>query len=589
MSTSNTELSDAITLLSRGELSAAEVAFRQLLDAGRYPAEAYHFLGVIAYQKGQPTQAIQLIEQAIALNPREPAFFNNLGVLYRATGRAQEALRCYESAVTLAPGNWESQCNLGETYRVLQRFDEAIRTLSEAQRLNPKSDRVAFILGQCWYVKKDYVAAGRLLQSALAINPEHREALLALALVFLRTEQQAEAELCCSTAMVRWADHPTTHSVYFNCLFQQGKAEECKRAAEVALARFPKNPDLTLNLGYALCTVGEFTAAEQMVQRASNLGLHDRFTRTLQGQIRLLQGDFARGLADYELRFDCEFSLAQKRQFSQPTWQGESLNGRTILLWCEQGLGDTLMFVRFAELVKQRGGRIVVECPTALRFFLQQISAIDELVVAGEPLPAFDVQLSLVSLPFVLGTRIENIPNRVPYLAADAELVSQWRERLSSLPGKKVGIAWQGNPKYAWDRYRSVPLSHFVPLGHLENVTLVSLQKGPGEKQIPAAREKFPLVTFDGLDESAGRLMDTAAILRNLDLFITTDCGLAHLAGAMGVRTWVILGHVPEWRWLIGRDDSPWYPTMRLFRQRRGEGWDEVFSRVAAALQAGDA
>ena len=588
MTISNTDLSDAIALLSRGQLPAAEVAFQQLLDAGRHPAEAYHFLGVIAYQKGEPARAIELIEQAIALNPREPAFFNNLGVLYRASGRTEDALRCYEAAVQLAPGNWESLCNLGETYRVLQRFDDAIRILQDALRLNPRSDRVAFSLGQCWYVKKDYVASGKLLQNALAINPEHREALLALSLVFLRTEQQAEAELCCSTAMMRWPDHPTTHNVYFNCLFQHGKSEECKPAAEVALARFPENPDLTLNLGFALCAVGEFAAAEQMIQRASNLGLQDRFTRTLLGQIRLLQGDFARGLADYELRFDCEFSLAQKRQFSQPTWQGESLAGRTILLWSEQGLGDTLMFVRFAELVKQRGGRIVVECPPALRFFLKQIPAIDELVVAGDPLPPFDVQLSLVSLPYVLGTRVETIPRDVPYFAPAADLVGQWRDRVKSLPGKKVGIAWQGNPKYRWDRYRSVPLLNFAPLGHLENVTLISLQKGPAEKQIPAAREKFPLVTFDGLDESAGRLMDTAAIMQHLDLFITTDCGLAHLAGAMGIKTWVILGHVPEWRWLLDRDDSPWYPTLRLFRQQRGEGWEQVFSRVAAALQAGD-
>jgi len=340
----------------------------------------------------------------------------------------------------------------------------------------------------------------------------------------------------------------------------------------------------------------------------------------------LLLGDWGRGWPEYEWRWQTK--AFPRQAFQQPRWDGSDLKGRTILVDAEQGLGDTLHFVRYLPLVKQRGGRVNFLCQPPLLPLLASVQAIDHLLSQGSQLPAFDVQTPLVSLPGIFHTSLAAFPAPVPYLHADAELVKHWKSRKSEVGSRKsehlhltsdighrtsdflVGITWQGNPAFLHDRQRSIPLVHFAPLAQVEGVQLISLQKGAGTDQLKQLRiadcglrierqETKPLLESairnpqsaildlgSRLDEASGAFMDTAAIMTHLDLVISSDTAVAHLAGALGIPVWVALPMAPDWRWLLGREDSPWYPTMRLFRQTRYGQWEDVFDRLAEELKA---
>jgi len=267
--------------------------------------------------------------------------------------------------------------------------------------------------------------------------------------------------------------------------------------------------------------------------------------------------------------------------FRQPLWDGADLQERTILLYAEQGLGDTLQFIRYARLVKVRGATVLVSCQEPLARLLGTCAGIDRLGPFGAKMPPFDVQAPLLSLPRILGTTLATVPADIPYLFADEQLVAHWRRELSPVEAFKIGIGWQGNPKYRGDRQRSIPLAQFAPLARLDGVQLFSLQKGPGTEQLHQGAGGFPVTD---LGSRAGDFMDAAAVIRSLDLIMTADTALAHLAGALGVPVWVALPFAPEWRWLLQREDSPWYPTMRLFRQTEPGQWQGVFERMARAV-----
>jgi hypothetical protein len=299
----------------------------------------------------------------------------------------------------------------------------------------------------------------------------------------------------------------------------------------------------------------------------------------------LLMGNFQQGWPEYEWRWKCtELKLPSYRQ---PLWDGSPLKGRTILLLSEQGLGDTLQFIRFAPLLTRSGGRVIVTCRRALARLLASCPGIASVVAEGDRLPEFDVYAPLMSLPRLLGTTLATVPAEVPYLTADPALVEFWQRELSAIDGFRIGIVWQGSPGYRRDRFRSIPLLQLAPLARLEGVQLVSLQKGPGIDQLHEVSRNFPVTDLGGrLDETSGAFMDTAAVMMNLHLVIAADVAIAHLAGALGVRVWLALPAPPDWRWLLERADCPWYPTMRLFRQAQPGDWASVFERMAAEVRA---
>jgi hypothetical protein len=339
------------------------------------------------------------------------------------------------------------------------------------------------------------------------------------------------------------------------------------------------------NLGTVLKEQGNLEEAIACFERALQIEPDCAAAHWNRALIDLLTGDFARGWREYAWRWQTTQQV--RRPFPQPEWDGQPLAEKTLLLHAEQGLGDTIQCIRYAPWVKQRAARVIVECQRPLFRLLSGFPGIDQLVAQGDALPQFDVQLPLLSLPGIHGTNGENVPARNPYLFAAAELVQRWRQRLSALEGVKIGISWQGNPKYASDRYRSIPLIQFAALAEIPGVCWISLQKGLGAEQLGAAGDCFRVRDFAAeLDEASGPFMDTAAIMRNLDLVITSDTVNAHLAGALGVPVWVALPFVPDWRWLLNRSDTPWYPTMRLFRQGKAGDWPGVFADLQAALRA---
>jgi hypothetical protein len=341
------------------------------------------------------------------------------------------------------------------------------------------------------------------------------------------------------------------------------------------------------NLGVALGQLGSFTDALASLASAlrtepDNAKVHRDAALTW-----LLLGDYEKGWREHEWRWQLPSApYFPPRVFAQPRWDGSFLAGQTILLYTEQGFGDTFQFIRFARLLKEQGATVVVECRRALLRMLANCPGIDQLVAQGEPLPPYNVHAPLKSVPYHLGTRLESIPAVVPYLSADPVLVDLWRRELAALSGFKVGINWQGNPQFHFDQQRSIALLEFAPLAAVPGVQLVSLQHGPAAVQLRAVAGQWPITDLGGhLDEQAGPFMDRAAVMKNLDLIVTSDTSIVHLAGALGVPVWVALGRVPYWCFVRDGEHTPWYPTMRLFRQERRGDWGPLFERIAHALK----
>jgi hypothetical protein len=299
------------------------------------------------------------------------------------------------------------------------------------------------------------------------------------------------------------------------------------------------------------------------------------------GMVELSLGDFEQGWIDYDFR-PTIFQKSAAR-YDRPRWQGEPLAGKTILLHAEQGLGDTLQFIRYAERLKNLGATVFCEVQKTLTPLLARTRGVDLLIPQDAPLPAHDYQIPLLSLARLLGIP----PNQPAYLFAPQDRLDFWKPRIAQIPGVKIGIAWQGEANFKYDWLRSVPLSEFAPLAQLPGHSLISLQKYNGLDQIAANRQSVPVVELNPeIDRGEGAFLDTAAVMMHLDLVVTSDTAIAHLAGGLGVRVWLATQFAPDWRWMKDREDSPWYPTMRLFRQTRIEQWGDVFQRMAAVLLA---
>jgi Glycosyltransferase family 9 (heptosyltransferase) len=297
--------------------------------------------------------------------------------------------------------------------------------------------------------------------------------------------------------------------------------------------------------------------------------------------LRLLIGDFDRGWVKYEWRWKTESLALPKRNFSQPLWLGaEALDGKAILLHSDQGFGDTIQFCRYVPLVAERGARVILEVPRPLRELMSTLTGAEQIVSSGNPLPDFDMHCPLLSLPLAFGPQLETIPAATPYLRASSQSLMNWDTRLGSKHHRRIGLVWSGSPTHKNDQNRSIRLSSLLSLLDIE-ATFVSLQKDVRDDDVTILKNRSDLLHFgDALENFS----DTAALISNLDVVISVDTSVAHLAGALAKPVWVLLPFVPDWRWLLDRNDSPWYPTARLFRQDDARAWDNVIARVHAAL-----
>ncbi len=364
---------------------------------------------------------------------------------------------------------------------------------------------------------------------------------------------------------------------------EQSQPEEAITAYHQAIALDSDLAEVHCNLGNALKDQGRLEAATEAYRQAIALAPDLADAHLNLGMALLVQGNFHSGWAEYEWRWRCKDFPSPKRDFKQPQWDGGPLEGRTLLLHAEQGAGDALQFLRYLPLVAQRGGRIIIECHETLAGLLKGQRMDHSVVAMSELGPTFDLHCPLLTLPHVFATDLASIPQDVPYLQADAAAAKVWNGRLAEHPDSvQVGLVWAGNPKHKNDRNRSVKLASLAPLADIPGVSFISLQKGA------AATEAMSPPPGMKLSDWTGELEDfahTAALIAALDLVITVDTSVAHLAGALGKPVWVFLPFAPDWRWLLGRSDSPWYPTMRLFRQPRPARWDPVITEVRYALE----
>ena len=444
----------------------------------------------------------------------------------------------------------------------------------------------AYLFDQAWkhHQTGAFSKAEPLYRQVLELEPANADAWCFLGAACQSQGKLAEAETNHRRALQYLPDHPSAGKCLGIVIAQQGRQEEAAEIFEHLLRQDVTDPELFNNLGLVRSQQGRWDEALVHYEKALALRQDYAETHWNKALALLTLGKLEEGWREYEWRWtQANFT---RRNFPQPMWDGSPLNGRTILLYHEQGLGDMIQFIRYAPLVKQRGGTVIVEVHPPLMKLFAGLPGIDRLVPAGSPLPLFHVQTPLLSVPYILGTTLDNVPAEVPYLRADSTLVAHWRQQLEPIKGFKVGITWQGNPDCPGDRQRSVPLTHFVALAQVEGVQLISLQKGAGLKQLQALAGRFPVHDFGSrLDETSGAFMDTAAVMMNLDLVISSDTSVPHLAGALGVPVWMALTLLPNCRWLLERTDCPWYPTMRLFRQKRLGDWDDVFNRIATELE----
>jgi hypothetical protein len=441
-------------------------------------------------------------------------------------------------------------------------------------------------LGNAYADHHRFVEAESAYRHAISLRPDYAEAHANLGHVLLQTHRLVEAEAVYRRAIRLQPHFLPVYADLANLLRLTDRTDEAATVLDATeKLSSPPAPELYVARHLLHQWRHEWDAAGRVLDTGLANHPHRPHLHLCLAMHHLLLGDLERGFAEYEWRWKSPVRRGDLRPFPQPLWDGTPRLGRRLLLHCEQGLGTTFQFARYALLLAQQGYDVTLECQPPLKNILSCLSPAVRIIARGEPAPDFDTHAPLLSVPRILRTSLRTIPASVPYIHPDAQLVERWRHQLARLPGLKVGIAWQGNPHHPDDRRRSIPLKHFAPLAAVKNVTLVSLQQVAGLDQIPAAAENVPLVDLvSRLDLRRGPFTDVSAMMKSLDLVVTNDTSIAHLAGALGVPVWVALSHVPDWRWLVDRDDSPWYPTMRLFRQRQPGDWADVFGRIAGAL-----
>jgi tetratricopeptide (TPR) repeat protein len=571
-------------LKSLGKTAEAVAAYQRAIQLQPTYAEPHNNLAAVLQEQGDLSAAIAHYRQAVALNPRYAGAYKNLSTALKNQGNLAEAAECCQQALRLDPQDSEAHVNLGTLYHAQKRYEEALASFREAIRLDPRCALAYNNIGGVLKERKDYEAAAECYRRAVELRPDFAEAFNNWGALCIEQKQFELAVDCYRRALELQPDSADTLANLGTALQMQGKPAESVAYHRRALAIRPDRHHTHFSLGAAFHLLGQ--ADEALASYTEAIRLKPDYAEAYYNRsfVWLSLGKLPAGWLDYEWRFKCKDY--QFRRFDAPRWDGSPLAGRTLLIHAEQGIGDTLQFIRYLKLAGQRGGKVVAEVQAGLVPLLKA-SGFADVIGRGSALPHFDVQIPLLSLAGVFETTLESVPAEIPYLAADPRLIARWRERLESYEGFKVGIAWQGSPTYGEDHYRSMPLSWFEVLAQVPGVQLFSLQKGPGSEQLQALGGRFSVVDLGSqADNEGGAFMDTAAIMKNLDLVISADTANVHLAGALGVPVWVAQPIPPDWRWMMHGEMSPWYPTLRLFRQTEFGNWQPVFDRMVAELQA---
>src|SRR5262245_31699151 len=541
-------LREAVTLPQQGRLREAEKIYTRGLKAAPDQFDALNLLGTLKAQRGQAGEAYRLISAALKVNPRAADAWINLGIVLHALKRDREALESFDKALELKPGDADALYERGNALLALGRAQDALAAFDEV----------------------------------LALVSGHPQARLnrGLALASLGRHAEAIADFEAASAVP-----PVSPAAHYNrgiSLFNLGRYAEAVAAYDRALSLAPDHVKALNNRGFALQALNRHNEALASYSRALELRKDFADAHFNQAISLLTIGDFRRGFEKYEWRWRRTGMPAQRRSYGRALWLGEyPLQGRTILLHAEQGLGDTIQFARYVPLVAKMGAKVVLEVQPELKALMERIEGVTAVLARGEPLPHFDIHCPLGSLPLAFKTEPATIPSTNPYLAVNDAHIGKWRPRLEALGRPRVAIAWSGNPEHMNDRNRSIPLSRLAPLWSAEPARFFAVQREmrSGDAEL-LAREPRVMQIGTELDNFA----DTAAVCALVDLVITVDSSVAHLAGAMGRPVWILLPFSPDWRWTLSGESSRWYPTARLFRQPSFGDWDSVIERLRGEL-----
>jgi len=543
-------LNRAVAALNGGRLVEAEQLCRHIIAAKPDFFDALYLLATVQSSLGKIDAALASYDRALNVRPDAVAAHIDRGALLEKFNRHREALASFDRALSLQPTYAAAHYNRGNVLQDLGCCEEAVASYDRALALRPDLARALSNRGNALQKLKRFADAVASYDRAIALRPDFAQAFSNRGAALQELKRYDEAVASYDRAIELRPD-------YADALSDRGLALEALQRYDEALASYDRafavRPDHSeAHYAEALC--------------------------------RLLLGDFARGWQQNEWRWQARQLRDSQRGFAQSLWLGQyEIAGKTILLHAEQGFGDTIQFCRYVPLVAARGARVILEVQASLTVLMSSLAGTTQVVSTGSALPDFDVQCPLLSLPLAFGTRLETIPSAVPYLRAPSQSVINWDARLGPKRRPRIGLAWSGMPTHSNDHNRSLPLDSLLSLLEVD-ATFISLQKDVPASDALTLNQRSEILRFGS---TLTDFADTAALVSNLDLVISVDTSLAHLAGALGKPVWILLPFAPDWRWLLDRDDSPWYPTARLFRQDASRLWDSVIARVHEALRGG--
>ena len=538
----------ARALQKADDLASARSGFEAILAQEPRHAASLHMLGLIYAQSGPVDQGVDLLCRALELEPHNAQAYYGLGFAMCKLKQFAAGIECYDKALALQPQFAEAVCDKGSALIELGRFADAVACFDCAIAWRPQFAEAHVYRGNALLGLKDASNAIHSFKTGLAINPGLSSGHLNLGNAFQELGDYASAVLAYNRVIGLRPDDAMAYSNRSGAFKHMHRFQEALQSCEAAITLAP-----------------DFSWGHW------NLSL-----------LLLLLGDLRAGFEKYHWRWQTDTFQVIRRKFAQPLWLGqEDLRGATVFLHAEQGLGDTIQFCRYAQLLTERGARVILEAEPALFDLLRTLSGVDTLVRQGDPLPSFDLYCPLLSLPIGCGTTLESVPCQVPYLRTNPAKVLAWRDRLGPKVRPRAGLVWSGSTTHRADHLRSLDLA--AVLSALPpDVDYVSLQKVVRAGDMPALEASGIAHFGDDLRD----MDDTAALCACMDVVISVDTSVAHLAGALGLPVWVLLPHMPDWRWLLVRSDSPWYPTARLYRQQQAGDWSVPLADVAADLRA---
>ncbi len=586
---------EALALHRESRLVEAAAAYRQVLEWQPRHAHALTFLSVIALENNDCESALELTRRAIEADPRGAGIHLLRGHAFARLGRLEAALASYDLALALKPSAADIHNERGNVLRRMGRHDSAVTSYATVIALAPHLPAPYYNHGLALHDLKQYDAALAGFDQAIAINPRYADALYARANLLKDMRQLHAAVASYDRAIAAKPDHAAAYVNRGNVETELERFDAALASYDASIAIAPDSAEAHSNRGSLLGTLGRHHEALASFDRALAIDPAHAQAHYNRAFVHLALGDLEHGWRDFEWRWKNEHcaSPREARNFIRPRWLGEEpLDGKTLLVHCEQGFGDSIQFCRYLPRVAALGAKVVLEVPESLHGLFTHLDGVARLVVYGQPLPPFDCFCPLLSLPLALKTTLATIPARVPYLRVGEDPVRRWRDKLGVRSRRRVGLVWSSGVRpdqpecWSVNQRRNIPLTKLAPLEH-PALEFYSLQKGQ-----PAEGELAALIAghWQGpkLLNHTHELHDfeeTAALIEQLDLVISVDTATAHLAGALGKRVWLLLRFDSCWRWLLERSDSPWYPTMRLYRQTTRGDWEGVVRKLRVDLE----